>query len=126
MTTTIPPDGKSAQIEADAQAPRLKPEEYPLAVLWQVDYRDGVRKRGICLVHSQAAMNGLYRLLGFERAVTKAQVNLKFMRCDNLSIYPRLEKLCDEANHNRPDVAQGNYCYECGKLTRLARIVEDE
>jgi len=126
MPRTIPPDGKSTQISVESQAPQLKPDDFPVAVLWQVDYTDGTRSRGVSLVHSQSALNGLYRLLKQEHLTFKALTNLKLMRCDDLSVEPRTVRVCDTMQHNRRDKPHDNFCFECGKPTRLVRIVENE
>ena len=126
MSRTIPPVGRSTRIEADSRAPELKIEELPVAVMWQIEYVDGVRSRGVSLVHSQSALIGLYRLLQQEHLTFKALTSLKIMRCDDLSVEPCMVRVCDAFDHNRRDRPQDNFCYECGKPTRLVRIVEDE
>jgi len=126
MPRTIPPDGRNAQIKADTQVPQLKPDEFPVAIMWQVEYPDGVRSRGVSLVHSQSALNGLHRLLQQEHLVSKALTSLKLMRCDDLSVEPCMVRVCDVFEHNRRGKPQDSFCFECGKPTRLVRIVEAE
>jgi hypothetical protein len=125
MPRTIPPDGKGTQIKADSQAPQLKLEEFPMVVLWQADYPDGFRGRGVCLVHSQSALDGLFRMLRYEHLALKAQTNLKLMPCDDLSVEPYAVRACRIPEHNRLGIPQHEFCFECGQPTRLSRVVEE-
>jgi hypothetical protein len=125
MPKTIPPDGKSAQTKAESQVPQLKLEDFPVVVLWQADYPDGFRGRGVCLIHSQSALDGLSRLLRNEQLALKAQTSLKLMPCDDLSVEPCDIRECRNPDHNRPGIPQREFCFECGRPTRLVRVVEE-
>lgn len=126
MSRTIPPDGKNTTIDESSQAPQLEMADFPVVIIWQVGYPDGVRNRGVSLVHSQSALNILHRLLQQEHRLFKATTSLKLMRSDNLSEDALAIRLCDNAAHNQRGKPQDYFCHECGKRTRLVRIVDDE
>ena len=126
MPRTIPPFGKSTSIDENSQVPHYRPEDFPIIALWRIEYTDGVRTHGMSLVHSQSALNRLHRLLQQEYLTFKALTGFKVMPCDNLSVEPCPVRVCDVLDHNRRGKPQDNFCYECGRPTRLVRIVENE
>ncbi len=126
MPNTIPPDGKSSTIREDSQAPMLSLADFPVVVVWQIEYADGVHSHGVNLVHSQSALNSLHRLLRQEHLAFKAATSLKLMRSDDLSVEPRAVRMCGNPGHNGRGIPHDHFCYECGKPTHVVMIVEGE
>ena len=122
MTTTIPPGGKSAQ--GQFGAPVLKPTDFPHAVVWTIEYRDGRVTHGINSVLSQTALNELYRILKNEEKMFRVEVTIKLTRMQELSVSPMPLRSCDVIQHNRKGTEQDLYCHECGRRTRILKIVD--
>lgn len=126
MPNTIPPDGKSTSIREGSQAPVLRLADFPVVIVWQIEYADGAHSHGVNLVHSQSALNGLHQLLRQEHLMFKAVTSLKLMRSDDLSVEPRAVRMCGNPGHNPRGIRHDNFCHECGKPTHIVLILEDE
>lgn len=119
MSGTIPPTGGRPKISRVEAMPMLAAEDFPVALLWNIQYADGQVRHGLNIVLLRSALEAVYRMLKSEESLANAKVSVKLVKCPELAADPCAIRLCDESGHNDPRKPQEDYCSWCGKKTRI-------
>lgn len=123
MTKTNPPAGHGPDMFV---APALETADFPVVVIWSVVWIDGQSTHGSNLVHTQSSLDQLFRQFRLERQTHGSAIRIKLMHPEDLTAGAEFLRRCDDRAHNPPGIKHAFFCHECGRPTRIVKVVDED